>query len=129
MLIPVPARRPRGENIVPMINVVFLLLVFFLMTSEIAPPEPFAVDLPEAAPETPSEGSNTLHVAADGQIGWQDLTGEAAIAAFVAAQTGEGAGPAQIRADRAVEAGVIAKLLPQLAAAGIGEVSLLTAAP
>jgi periplasmic protein TonB len=37
-----PPRRPRAESVVPMINVVFLLLVFFLMTATIAPPDPFA---------------------------------------------------------------------------------------
>ncbi|WP_322867174.1 biopolymer transporter ExbD [Aquicoccus sp. G2-2] len=49
MDIPRPVRRPRGEAILPMINVVFLLLIFFLMTAELAPPEPVAV-----APRKPS---------------------------------------------------------------------------
>ena len=40
-------RRPR-ESAVPMINIVFLLLIFFLMTATIAPPAPFAVTPPAA---------------------------------------------------------------------------------
>ncbi len=32
-----PRRASGDENIVPMINVVFLLLIFFLMTAQIAP--------------------------------------------------------------------------------------------
>ncbi|MEM1152412.1 MAG: biopolymer transporter ExbD, partial [Pseudomonadota bacterium] len=32
-----PDRKRRAENYVPMINVVFLLLIFFLMTAQIAP--------------------------------------------------------------------------------------------
>ncbi|MBL4543543.1 MAG: biopolymer transporter ExbD, partial [Rhodobacteraceae bacterium] len=44
--------RPR-EPVVPMINVVFLLLIFFLMAAVIAPPEPFGVTLPRAAADDP----------------------------------------------------------------------------
>lgn len=44
-----PKRRPRAESIVPMINVVFLLLIFFLMTAQIAPPDPFEVAPPNCA--------------------------------------------------------------------------------
>lgn len=33
-----PQRRSRPESVVPMINIVFLLLIFFLMTAQIAPP-------------------------------------------------------------------------------------------
>ena len=35
-----------------MINVAFLLLIFFLMVAVIAPPDPFAVALPEADAES-----------------------------------------------------------------------------
>ena len=42
MQIDMPKRRPRGESIIPMINVVFLLLIFFLLTAQIAPADPAA---------------------------------------------------------------------------------------
>ena len=46
--------RPARENIVPMINVVFLLLVFFVMTAQIAPPDPFDIAPPEAGDAPPT---------------------------------------------------------------------------
>ncbi len=49
MEFPEPPRRPRAESILPMINVVFLLLIFFLMTSRLAQPDPVEVAPPEAA--------------------------------------------------------------------------------
>ena len=125
-------RRPRAESIVPMINVVFLLLIFFLMTAQIAPPEPFEVTLPETDEAEAADAASALFVSADGVIGWQDLEGDAAIAAFVAeyASTDPGAAPqpAHLRADQAVPASVVAALLPKLAAAGLEQVILLTAA-
>lgn len=52
-------RRPsrsqaRRENVVPLINIVFLLLFFFLLTGTLRAPEPFPVELPD------TRGSSTL---------------------------------------------------------------------
>lgn len=63
-----PPRRQRGESIVPMINVVFLLLVFFLMTSQLTAPEPFEVRPPQAATQTQAEAEPVLFVSRDGRI-------------------------------------------------------------
>ena len=42
-----PRRAPnRSENIIPMINVVFLLLMFFMLSAQVAPPDPFDVEVP-----------------------------------------------------------------------------------
>lgn len=77
-------RVKREENVIPMINVVFLLLIFFLMTAQIAPPEPFEVDPPAASSQEPSDGPFTLYVSPEGEVGYQDLLGdEEAIDALV----------------------------------------------
>ena len=124
-----PPRRPRGESIVPMINVVFLLLVFFLMTSRLAPPAPFEVTPPEAdaaGPPPPGAGG-ALHVSADGEIGFRDLRGDAALAAFaahaaqLAAQGGAAPG---LRADADLDGAAAARLLRRLSAAGVPEAAL-----
>lgn len=114
-------RRQRRENVVPMINVVFLLLVFLLMTARLAPPEPFAVDLPEAAGAAGAPGPEALLVAADGRLAFGVLEGAAAIAAAVGADA-----PLILRADRGLPAAELARLLARLAALGQGEVRLLT---
>ena len=134
-----PPRRKPAESIVPMINVVFLLLIFFLMTAQIAPPEPFDVTPPEALSEEPAEGEFVLYLDAGGQLGFLDALGEeAALAAFQTAleaycETGgcsDDLTPpsVQLRADAEVPAARVAALLPRLGAAGARDVMLVTAA-
>ncbi len=113
-------RRPRGESIVPMINVVFLLLVFFLMTATIAPPDPFASVPPEAEASEPAVRAGALHVGADGALAYGDLRGEAALAALPSGA------PLPVRADAALPAADLARLLSRLAGAGVTEVRLAT---
>ncbi len=43
MQFPDDTPRRGGDNLLPMINVVFLLLIFFLISAEMTPPEPFEV--------------------------------------------------------------------------------------
>jgi biopolymer transport protein ExbD len=54
--------RPRGESVVPMINVVFLLLIFFVMTATIVPPDPFAARPPSSARAGAAERGEVLHL-------------------------------------------------------------------
>lgn len=132
MRIDMPPRKPKAEAIVPMINVVFLLLVFFLMTAQIAPPEPFQVLLPAAEQDTAVEGQVALYVNAEGLVGYQDLRGEAAITGAIAALAEGDAdmpAPLLLRADAGVEAASIAKLMTDLSKAGARDVTLVTAAP
>ena len=110
-----PISRDRPENIVPMINVVFLLLIFFLMTAEIAPPPPVEVAPPEATAETPAEGADVAYLMAGGTLAYGAARGEAALAALAAR---EAETPLTLRADAGVEAALLAALLPRLVAAG-----------
>ncbi len=119
-----PRRRPRGESVVPMINVVFLLLVFFLMTSRLAPPEPFEVRLPQAEQGEDGETAPVLYVSASGEIGFEDARGPAAVAALAERLRGSDAVP-RLRADAGTEAAVVARLLKDLTAAGIAQVALV----
>ncbi|MEM8553251.1 MAG: biopolymer transporter ExbD [Pseudomonadota bacterium] len=120
-----PPRRPRVESIVPMINVVFLLLIFFLMTAQIAPPEPFQVTLPAADRENPAEGDFTLYISAEGLVAFRDMLGEEAVAEAVANAEGDAM---LLRADAGVEGVAIARLLQELANLGVEDVTLVTAA-
>ncbi|WP_372612816.1 ExbD/TolR family protein [Aquicoccus sp.] len=117
-----PKRRPR-ESVVPMINVVFLLLIFFLMTAQIAPPDPFDLTLPESDAEAAVEGRHVLYVSADGEMAMGDSRGEAVFDAMPDLPEGEAL---MIRADRGVEASQIAALLPRLAAQGVRRVKLVS---
>lgn len=125
MLFPDPPRRPSAENIIPMINVVFLLLIFFLMTAEIAPPEPFAVTPPDAQGQEPQDAGRVLYLGADGTVGFEGLAGEAALAALAVGLGG--ADTVTLRADAALPAEALAAMLARLAGLGIRQVELVTA--
>ncbi|SLN16402.1 Biopolymer transport protein ExbD/TolR [Pseudooceanicola marinus] len=123
-----PPRRPKGESIVPMINVVFLLLIFFLMTSRLAPPEPFEVEPPRAEEGAEAVETPVLYLSPEGEAGFEGARGEAAIAAFATrAQAAPGAEAPQLRADAQTEAAEVARVLKALTEAGLSEVSLVVA--
>ncbi|MRU14968.1 biopolymer transporter ExbD [Roseovarius sp. A21] len=134
-----PPRRKPPESIVPMINVVFLLLVFFLMTAQIAPPDPFEVSPPRMAQDgPPPEGEFTLHLGPQGELAYSGavLGQKAALDALLAAKATycakqgchEGATPPPLvlRADASVPAARLAALMPRLGALGFTEVQLVT---
>ncbi|MEM6729188.1 MAG: biopolymer transporter ExbD [Pseudomonadota bacterium] len=129
--------RARSEPSIPMINAVFLLLIFFLMASEIAPPEALLVEPPTANVEAPSDARLVLFVDREGEVAFEDARGrEAAFArlsAFLdaACESGEcsEAPLVAIRADGAAPAGAVAALLPSLAERGIDKVQLVTVLP
>ena len=121
-----PRRRRPSESIVPMINVVFLLLIFFLMSAQITPPDPFEVTPPAAEAEAVDGGQVVLFLGPDGAVGFADLAGAAAVSA-AAAEAGSSA-PVYLRADREAPAPDLAGLLADLGAAGGSDMRLITAA-
>lgn len=122
-------RRAPTENIVPMINVVFLLLIFFLMTATIAPPEPFEVGLPASTTDTAAEVDLALYVSAEGTYAFDGKQGDAALAELVGSGVGRQDGPPLIiRADRDLPGKNIAALLNRLLALGITSSQLVAEA-
>ncbi len=128
-----PSPKRKDENLLPMINVVFLLLIFFLISAKMTPPEPFEVTPPSAHTEAEAEGEFTLYLAADGRLGFLDATGDEALQMLGAAQTGycgladcEAAKPRlTLRADTALPAAELAALLPKIAALGFAQIELV----
>ncbi|RAP41558.1 hypothetical protein BYZ73_09855 [Rhodovulum viride] len=116
-------QRRQGESIVPMINVVFLLLIFFLMSARLVPPAPFETAPPQADAAEPATG-DMLHLSAAGDLAFGDLRGEAVFAALAARP--EGAAPLVIRADAGVEAVALARIAARLTAEGRGPLRLVT---
>ncbi len=116
-------KRPRAESIVPMINVVFLLLIFFLMTSRLAQPDPFDVTPPDAASEAAPEAQPVLYIAADGRMFFDGAEGDAALARLATASADSP--QIQLRADARLEAKTLARILRQLAEAGLARAELV----
>lgn len=121
-----PQRKPQGEAIVPMINVVFLLLIFFLMTAQIAPPEPFEVAPPKALKAAGPEADQVIYLSDKGVLQFQDSLGAAAIAAL----TPQGTKPTLIlRADGAAKGHRLAEVMADLRKAGFDRIELVVQQP
>ncbi|MEY8802048.1 biopolymer transporter ExbD [Leisingera sp. XS_AS12] len=117
-----PKTRQAGEPILPMINVVFLLLIFFLLSSEIAPRAPFMVTPPQLEDGAPSAPKAVLFIAADGRLHFSDAgTGDAMAVIAARAPVLE---TLTLRADAKVPARDVAALIARLRDAGITAVSL-----
>lgn len=105
-----------------MINVVFLLLIFFLMTAQIVPPAPFEVDLPSATGEE-DPGRNALYISADGEIAFDTARGDAALAQAAATSLET---PLRVQADADLSAATLARVLAALTALGATRVEIVT---
>lgn len=134
--LPDPPVRMRFETLLPLIDVVFFLVIAFMMISHLTTARPFDVTLPESAQRLAAEGDFTLFVSAAGEAGFvgvQSLTGEAALQALSQARATHcaqidcaSAPPAlRIAADAAAPASVLAALFPRFAAMGFGAVRLI----
>lgn len=117
-----PRRQQISEPILPMINVVFLLLVFFLLTTQIAPRAPFEVTPPATTVETGATPAPVLFVSTDGELYFQGETGEAAYQAISGA-IAEGE-TLTVRADAQADAGQIVGIISSLRALGVDKVQL-----
>ncbi|NIY73519.1 biopolymer transporter ExbD [Marivivens donghaensis] len=121
-------RKQPLESVIPMINVVFLLLIFFLMSARMSPPEPVEVTPPQSSADDPADLDAVLYVGADGVAAYRDARDAEALTAYAAALCGgdcDGAA-ATLRADTGAPAVKIAALLTQLAGLGIADVELVT---
>lgn len=66
------------ENIVPMINIVFLLLIFFLITSSLVPRPGEIIDRPFGLSNSYVKDHNYLFITSSAEIMYLGQTGEAA---------------------------------------------------
>jgi biopolymer transport protein ExbD len=99
-----------------MINVVFLLLIFFLMSATLTAPTPAPLTAPHA-PEAPHAApSPTLFLGVGGAVAFGDLRGAAAYDALIAAV---GDDTPMLRADRALAGAALAQALAELSARGV----------
>lgn len=129
MRFPDPPHKRPGEQLLPMINVVFLLLIFFLIAAKLAGPEPFPVTPPEAAGERPGDlPKAVLFLGPEGQLAYEDARDDAALVALAEARRtcAPDCAPLVLQADSAVSGAALAALLPRLAEAGVARVSLLS---
>jgi len=122
-------QRRQTEPALPMINVVFLLLIFFLMSAQIVAPPPLDVSPPVAERGAAPEGDLRLHISAEGEIALGDLRGSAVWDRLSERPDAAGT-PANttvlIRADGALPAADLASVITRISALGFARVQLAT---
>ena len=108
--------RARRENVVPMINVSFLLLVFFLLTAAIAPPPPFELAPPEAT-GAPTEDGVAVYLSPTGALVFQDGT--------TIETDGLAQQAAQLHVSASLDASKLARAIGELRAMGVSSLTLV----
>ena len=68
--------RVKKESIIPMVNVIFLLLIFFLMTSSFIIPDPFELDKPYADSSNKVSTEERLSISKTGKVFISDKVNE-----------------------------------------------------
>ncbi|MEM7243475.1 MAG: biopolymer transporter ExbD [Pseudomonadota bacterium] len=119
-----PKERRVREHILPMINVVFLLLIFFLLSAQIAPPRPIDISLPMATSEQDAQTEESIYLGADGTVAYFELRDEAAWAALNAQEAKDAT--VSVFADAQLEAIRLANVLSRLRNNGFVKVNLIT---
>jgi len=68
--------RVKKESIIPMVNVIFLLLIFFLMTSSFIIPDPFELDKPNTYSSNKVSTEERLYISKTGNVFISDKVNE-----------------------------------------------------
>jgi biopolymer transport protein ExbD len=120
-----------GINLVPLINIVFLLLIFFMLTSTLTTPDEFDIALPESVSGA-AHGSEpiVILIGPDGAIAVNNRPvdiGE--VVAALEAALGDGEAPTvMVKADARATTSDVVAVLRRAHAAGINRVALATQA-
>ena len=131
MRLPRQRRRQTPETIVSLIDVVFFLLVFFLLVGRYDANAPFDVAPPVASVGEPlPSGGRTVSVAADGRLALDGTETEAAALVETLAEAAAG-GPIFVRLNAHAEAPLrhVLPLISELGARGVGDVALVVTPP
>ncbi|MEL6219907.1 MAG: biopolymer transporter ExbD [Pseudomonadota bacterium] len=119
------------DRILPLINIVFLLLIFFMAVGRLSATDPFRIDPPEShSTGAPATGPLLIAVGAEGQLALNgDVLDEATLLARVASGGVSGDGPVpevRIKSDGGAEAVRVVALIERLRQSGVETVRLMT---
>jgi len=125
--------RPKNdeERILPLINVVFLLLIFFMLAGRLTAGDPFEIAPPRSASEGPARAKEPLvMVGADGRLALDgSVLDEATLKAAVAERvSGDVDARVRLKADGRADATQVVAVMELLRQAGVERLRLLTVA-
>lgn len=129
MKLPPSKHRRTREPIGPLVDVVFLLLVFFLLAGTLEQRQPIEVDPPESEhADLEDRGSLRILLDAEGRIGFEGMVMDVEeLSSAIRARTGPDMPPAaRVEADGGTRSGILLALLEQLRALGVLDLQLVT---
>ena len=118
------------ERILPLINIVFLLLIVFMLAGQLAASDPFPVEPPLSLTEgRPQKREITILIGADGRLALDGTIVEAgALREAVQARVERGrVGEVRIKADGQADATQVVAVMELLRDAGVETLQLLAA--
>ena len=124
---PRPVRRGDDDgSILPLINVVFLLLIFFMVVGHLAAADPFHIEPPASASEAePGDPGHVVLVGTDGRIAVDGVTTDEDGLKDVLAGLPE-TQDIRLKADGAVSAVRLVQVMETMRAGGVTKLHLLT---
>ncbi|MFN4008997.1 MAG: ExbD/TolR family protein [Pannonibacter sp.] len=120
-----PPRRQMTDNTIPLINIVFLMLIFFLFAGSVARDDARRITPPEMIQDDENiRSTGALIIAGESMFFLEDrpVTLEAAIAAHLA----QGGGLMRVAAEATLPSDQLEAVLVALTGAGIRDVVLIT---
>lgn len=123
-----PEKPARQHSQLPLINVVFLMLIFFLLAGTIAPAYELDVSPPSAQQsDSQSRQGSTVYVSKDGQVSFQNgLMDIAALGAAVAQRPDGSPDNLRVAVDEETDGQLLIDVVAQLRGAGVSRVYLVT---
>ena len=123
--------RPRSdeERILPLVNVVFLLLIFFMIAGRLAATDPFQVSPPQSASEGQHEAQELLVlVGADGRLALDgEVMDESAFSSAISDRLASNESTrVRLKADGQAQTTQIIAVMELLRDAGVERLKLLT---
>ena len=131
MKFPGRVHRDASDNhLIPLINVVFLMLIFFMVIGQIAPSDRFQVTAPTSRSQQPIDGNGiTIFVTQNGSLAVNEteVTLETLIPTLLVSLDAAGEqAEIHIKADAALTTGQLTPLLERLRDSGKSKVRLMT---
>ncbi|MEO1158993.1 MAG: biopolymer transporter ExbD, partial [Pseudomonadota bacterium] len=122
------AKTSRREPTIALINIVFLMLIFFLLAGVIAPAYELDVSPPSAQRSAAeSRQGSTVYVSKDGQVSFQNgLMDIASLGAAVAQRPDGSPDNLRVAVDQETDGQLLIDVVAQLRGAGISRVNLVT---
>ena len=116
------------ERILPLINIVFLLLIFFMLAGRLSAPDPFATEPPASASEAPAAAGIEVLAAADGGLALDGrIVPETELVAAIERRLAAGASSdMRLRVDGALTAARAIGIMDRLRKAGAEKIHLVT---